>query len=81
MTKVAMMFAVVAAMLGAMTPANAAGRTWTECQYEDGSGQGRCVWLAPERGNGEGQSYIVRNKGQIKYVTHSRARRMLDTPK
>lgn len=35
------------------------GEPVPDCNYEDGSGQDVCAWVASERGNGRGQTYIV----------------------
>lgn len=70
---------ITAAVLGAgIGAANAAPVDRTPvCNYEDGSGQGRCVWDARHNGNGAGRSLVIVNGGEdnaaIRYVTHQRA--------
>lgn len=53
------------------------------CQYEDGSGQARCVWDARHNGNGVGRSYVVvhggRDDAKIRFVSHRRAHRLATT--
>lgn len=47
--------------------------------HEDSCGPGvsRCVWDARHRGNGHGRSFIIRRDGDIRYVTHRRAHRLV----
>jgi hypothetical protein len=52
---------------------------WTVCRYEDGPVTWRkpCVWDARHRGNGDGQSFVIRRHRDggdtVEYVTHRRA--------
>jgi hypothetical protein len=66
--------AALAAVLVAPAPADAA-RTFEPCRFEDGPGP--CVWDAKHRGNGRGDSFIVRRDGRIVYISHRRAHRIV----
>jgi hypothetical protein len=52
------------------------------CIHEDGSGQRACVWLATQRGNGEGQSFVMQQMDDLPavytYVSNRRARKVLN---
>lgn len=72
-------------------PADLSAPSWTDrgydetppCEYEDGSGQPRCVWDARHMGNGRGTSWLIIQGGKdnaayIK-ITHRRAHRLFST--
>lgn len=65
-----------------LTLAPAADRT-PPCEYEDGSGQARCVWDAKHMGNGKGNSILIKHggtdKGKIIKISHGRAHRLMTT--
>lgn len=69
---------LTAIAVGIPTPANAdpLNSKWVPCNYEDGSGQVRCVWVADERGNKEGHSFFINRKG-VHFISADRARHML----
>lgn len=56
--------------------AEAHAATWAPCQTEDQTT--RCVWDARHMGNGKGRSFKVRWNGEIQYLSHARAHRMLN---
>jgi len=50
------------------------------CNYEDGSGQGACVWNAKAQGNGKGHSLLIINGGKdhakVIRISHRTANRI-----
>lgn len=70
------MIIALLATLAISAPANAATDKWQPCEYEDGSGQVRCVWDAGSMGNGVGQSFFKNRRGYHD-ISHARAVRML----
>lgn len=67
---------IFSGMIAYAAPSDA--RILAPCRYEDGSGQrAACVWDGRHMGNGNGRSYIVRKSGDVTYVTHKRAHRLL----
>jgi len=44
------------------------------CEYEDSRG---CVWDAKHMGNGKGDSFRAFKGGEVRYITHARAHRIL----
>lgn len=49
---------------------------WKPCASEDAPGP--CVWDARHRGNGVGQSFLVTRTGEVRYVSHTRAHRLVN---
>jgi hypothetical protein len=73
--RAALAVAVLLALFALLPPAPAhAARTFEPCRYEDGPGP--CVWDARHRGNGTGDSFILRRDGDVRYITHRRAHRI-----
>lgn len=70
---------IIAAIFALFAPAP---HSVPACEFEDGSGQAKCIWDARHMGNGEGNSLIIRNGGtdeaQYKVISHRRAHRLLD---
>lgn len=64
---------IIAAIMLADT-ANAAGKRWVPCEYEDSIG---CVWDARHMGNGVGDSFFA-NRSGVHYISHARAHSMLN---
>lgn len=68
---------IIAALFGSVEAAQGHDieRTWEGCKYEDSN---NCVWDAKHMGNGEGKSFKVSRKGNVTYITHKRARHLLN---
>jgi len=68
---------LTAILTAGMTPAV----DWNPCQFEDGSGQRRCVWDAKHMGDGQGDSVKIRRGGTddatYQVITHRRAKHLL----
>jgi len=81
---------IAAVFLAILVPATAADASVAKdrtpvCQYEDGSGQKRCVWHAESMGNGKGRSFIAKHGGTDRaeyiYISHKRAHVLATTSK
>ena len=44
------------------------GYDYPPCESESGDSVAPCVWVAPERGNGKGRSFIAYPDGRVEYL-------------
>jgi len=71
---IATVVVVASLSVGCGSHADAAPRPHHACQSEDSAW---CVWDARHTGNGLGRSFWTDHAGNVHYVSHARAHRML----
>lgn len=72
--KKVLVVALAVASMAVASPAEAGPHMPRPCKYEDSN---NCFWDARHMGNGRGKSFIVNRAGEVTYISHRRAHRML----